>query len=54
MPAYIISEKALDDISQIWGYTAENWSPEQADSYYDLLLDEIEYIAENILKRHAM
>jgi len=44
---YIINEKAVEDINQIWTYTAENWSVEQADRYYNLILDEIEYIAGN-------
>jgi toxin ParE1/3/4 len=48
MPAYIISEKALEDINNIWIYTAENWSVEQADRYYNLIIDEIEYIVHNL------
>jgi toxin ParE1/3/4 len=48
MPEYIISEKALEDINNIWIYTAENWSVEQADRYYNLIIDEIEYIADNL------
>jgi toxin ParE1/3/4 len=48
MSAYIISEKAVFDINNIWIYTAENWSIEQADRYYNLILDEIEYIAQNL------
>ncbi len=47
MSAYTISEKAVGDINNIWIYTAENWSIEQADRYYNLILDEIEYIADN-------
>lgn len=47
MPTYISSEKALEDINKIWIYTAENWSVEQANRYYNLILDEIEYIAQN-------
>ena len=47
MSEYIISEKALEDINNIWIYTAENWSVEQADRYYNLILDEIEYIVRN-------
>jgi toxin ParE1/3/4 len=31
---------------KLWLYTFEIWSEEQADRYYDLLLDEIEYVAE--------
>jgi toxin ParE1/3/4 len=44
---YIISEKANQDIEEIWLYTFENWSLEQADRYYNLILDEIEFISEN-------
>jgi toxin ParE1/3/4 len=47
MSTFIISEKALEDINYIWIYTAENWSVAQADRYYNLIMDEIEYIAEN-------
>lgn len=47
MSAYIISEKALDDINKIWVYTAEKWSIEQADRYYNLIFDEIEYIIDH-------
>ena len=47
MPNYIINQEAIDDINNIWIYTAENWSTEQADRYYNLILDEIEYIADN-------
>lgn len=48
MSKYIISEKALEDINNIWIYTAENWSVEQADRYYNLIIDEIEYIVNNL------
>lgn len=44
---YAISKKANQDIEKIWLYTYENWSLEQADRYYNLILDEIEFIAEN-------
>lgn len=47
MAEYIISEKALEDLNGLWIYTAENWSIEQANRYYDLIVDEIEFIAEN-------
>ena len=47
MAEYIISKKALDDLNNIWIYTAENWSPEQADRYYNLIVDEIEFANEN-------
>ena len=47
MSGSIISEKALEDINNIWIYTAENWSVEQANRYYNLIYDEIEYIVKN-------
>ena len=47
MAEYILSEEAKNDINNIWIYTAEVWSIEQADRYYNLIVDEIEFIAEN-------
>jgi len=44
---FIISEKAVEDLNDIWNYTAENWPVEQANRYYNLILDEIEYVSEN-------
>ncbi|MEO8253400.1 MAG: type II toxin-antitoxin system RelE/ParE family toxin [Flavobacterium sp.] len=52
MSEYIIREKALEDINNIWIYTAENWSVEQADRYYNLIIDEIEYIVNNFDTAH--
>ncbi|MCH5715677.1 type II toxin-antitoxin system RelE/ParE family toxin [Niabella hibiscisoli] len=42
-----ISHEAQSDLENIWLYTYEKWSVEQADRYYNLLVDEIEYLAEN-------
>ena len=44
---YSISKQANQDIEKIWLYTFENWSLVQADRYYNLILDEIEFISEN-------
>ena len=44
---YKISVKASEDIENIWLYTFENWSLQQADRYVNLILDEIEYLANN-------
>jgi toxin ParE1/3/4 len=41
---YIISKKAVSDLEEIWLYTVETWSVVQADRYYSLIIDEIEYI----------
>ena len=46
---YIISVEASRDNENIWLYTKEKWSIEQADKYYNLIFDEIEKIAENLL-----
>jgi toxin ParE1/3/4 len=43
--SYKISEQAIEDIENIWLYTVEYWSVEQADRYYNLIFEEIEYIA---------
>jgi toxin ParE1/3/4 len=42
-----ISNEAQIDLEKIWLYTLETWSIEQADRYYNIILDEIEFIAEN-------
>jgi toxin ParE1/3/4 len=42
-----ISKKAIEDIDNIWLYTYENWSEEQADRYYKLIFEEINFIANN-------
>jgi toxin ParE1/3/4 len=40
-----LSVKAAEDIGNIWLYTFETWSLEQADRYINLIFDEIEYIS---------
>ena len=44
---YKISKQAQIDLENIWLYTFEEWSLEQADYYFDLIMDEIEYISKN-------
>jgi len=41
---YVISKKALADLNDIWYYTVEKWSVDQANRYYDLIFEEIGYI----------
>ena len=43
---YELSKEASRDLENIWLYTYKTWSEEQADRYYNLLLDEIEFVAE--------
>ncbi len=44
---YKISQEANRDIENIWLYTYENWSLKQADRYFNLIMNEIEYLTEN-------
>lgn len=43
----IFLEKALDDLEEIWLYTLQNWSLEQADIYHSLIYKEIDFLARN-------
>ena len=36
---------ALSDLEEIWLYTLNTWSVEQADRYYDLIIKETEFLA---------
>ena len=42
-----ISSEALSDLEKIWIYTLKKWSKEQADRYYSLLIDDIEFLQSN-------
>ena len=44
MAEYNISEKAQADLSDIWNYTVETWSENQADLYMRLLFGELDKI----------
>ena len=46
--SFVISKNAITDVEEIWLYTVEKWSIEQADRYYNLIFDEINYICKNI------
>ncbi len=46
---YRISQQAIDDLNDIWVYTLNKWSKKQADRYYDLIMQEIEFISDNYL-----
>jgi len=46
---YRISQQAIEDLDKIWIYTLNKWSKEQADRYYNLIIAEIEFIADNYL-----
>lgn len=42
---YRISVEAAKDLEKTWLYTCENWSQEQADRYFNLIIDEIENVS---------
>ncbi len=44
---FVITKKAISDLEEIWLYTVEKWSIEQADRYYNLIFDEISFICKN-------
>ena len=47
MTKYFLSNKAVEDLSDIWNYTYIAWSENQADRYYELLIGFCEEISEN-------
>ena len=47
MMKYKLSKEALNDLENIWLFTFENWSDKQADRYFNLVIDEIQYLTEN-------
>jgi len=47
MAPYILTNKAVEDLSTIWDYTFEVWLETQADKYYYMLLDYCQDIADN-------
>jgi toxin ParE1/3/4 len=47
MAKFNLSNKAVDDLAQIWNYTVDTWSENQADNYYQMLIDTCSEIANN-------
>lgn len=50
MANYILTNKAIEDLSEIWNYTFEVWSENQADKYYNLIVVSFGEIAENPMR----
>jgi toxin ParE1/3/4 len=38
MAKFSFTNRALDDLIEIWDYTVENWSENQAEKYYNLII----------------
>ncbi|MBU2912914.1 type II toxin-antitoxin system RelE/ParE family toxin [Reichenbachiella agariperforans] len=47
MGKYKLTNLAVRDLSNIWNYTFDNWSEEQADTYHEQLINAFESIAVN-------
>lgn len=47
MAEFYLTNKAVEDLNEIWNYTFENWSEEQADKYYQMLLSTCQGVADN-------
>ena len=47
MANYRFTRKAVEDLSDIWNYTYDNWSEHQADTYYQLLIESCEKISQD-------
>lgn len=41
------TRKAVEDLSDIWNYTADMWSEQQANTYYELLIASCRKLAGN-------
>ncbi len=39
MAEFFLTNKAVEDLADIWDYTVETWSENQAERYYLLLMD---------------
>jgi len=47
MAKFSLTNKAVEDLSNIWNYTLNEWSEDQADKYYLELIEGCENLAEN-------
>ena len=50
MAKYELTRKATKDLGRIWNYTVDNWSENQADQYYRMLLNSCQDIADGRVK----
>ncbi len=47
MAKYELTNKAIEDLTEIWEYTVYKWSEQQADRYFNLLITSCQEIANN-------
>jgi len=46
MAKFYLTNKAVEDLGDIWNYTVETWSENQAEIYYSLLIDSCQELAD--------
>jgi len=46
MASYRLTKKATEDLAHIWNYTVDTWSENQADHYFQMLLDSCQDISD--------
>jgi len=47
MSNYSLTKRAVQDLKDIWNYTLETWSEEQADGYIDQILSHCALLSNN-------
>ena len=47
MANYRLTNRAVADLTQIWNYTFDKWSENQANSYYKMLVENFDELAMN-------
>jgi toxin ParE1/3/4 len=47
MVKYLLTNRAVEDLTNIWNYTFDQWSENQADNYYQMLISNCEEIGAN-------
>ena len=47
MAKFSLTNKAVEDLSEIWDYTYETWSENQAVAYYEMLIETCKEISKS-------
>ena len=45
MAKFYLTNKAVEDLGEIWNYTVQTWAENQAEIYYSLLIDSCQELA---------
>lgn len=45
MAKFYLTNKAVEDLGEIWNYTVKTWTENQAEIYYSLLIDSCQELA---------